>query len=165
MNSLDKILAKLPIEISEQIRNLPPHMKKNLEEIRIRIGHDIVLFASGREYALENKNGIKIDNYIINNIFNSLLNFSAYAYQEELANGYITIEGGHRVGVCGRTVLENGKVKNHQGYFLDQHSQKQGDHRSFRSLHRLSAERENNSFSIRSSYHLPNAEKQRCSGI
>ncbi|HWQ79280.1 MAG TPA: stage III sporulation protein AA, partial [Anaerovoracaceae bacterium] len=48
---------------------------------------------------------------IINNTFNSLLNFSAYAYQEELANGYITIEGGHRVGICGRTVMENGKVK------------------------------------------------------
>ena len=55
--------------------------------------------------------GVKIDNYIINNIFNSLLNYSAYAYQEELANGYITIEGGHRVGICGRTVMENGKVK------------------------------------------------------
>ncbi|MEL7657037.1 MAG: stage III sporulation protein AA, partial [Bacillota bacterium] len=47
----------------------------------------------------------------INNIFNSLLNYSAYAYQEELANGYITIEGGHRVGICGRTVMENGRVK------------------------------------------------------
>jgi len=111
MNSLDKITAKLPAEISEQIRDLSPHMKKNLEEIRIRIGHDIVLYASGKEYVLEHKNGFIVDNFIMNNIFNSLLNFSAYAYQEELANGYITIEGGHRVGICGRTVLENGRVR------------------------------------------------------
>lgn len=111
MNSLDKILVKLPVEIGDQIKGLPGHIKKNLEEIRIRNGHNIVLYASGKEYALECKNGTKIDNFIINNIFNSLLNFSAYAYQEELANGYITIEGGHRVGVCGRTVIENGKVK------------------------------------------------------
>ncbi|HYE67229.1 MAG TPA: stage III sporulation protein AA [Anaerovoracaceae bacterium] len=111
MNSLDKILVKLPVEIGDQIKGLPGHIKKNLEEIRIRNGHNIVLYASGKEYALECKNGTKIDNYTINNIFNSLLNFSAYAYQEELTNGYITIEGGHRVGVCGRTVIENGKVK------------------------------------------------------
>ncbi len=111
MNSLDKILVKLPVEIGDQIKGLPGHIKKNLEEIRIRNGHNIVLYASGKEYELECRNGVKIDNYSINNIFNSLLNYSAYAYQEELANGYITIEGGHRVGVCGRTVIENGKVK------------------------------------------------------
>ncbi|HVI43113.1 MAG TPA: stage III sporulation protein AA [Anaerovoracaceae bacterium] len=111
MNGLDKILVKLPIEIGEQVKGLPAHIKKNLEEIRIRSGNHILLFAAGKEYELECKNGVKIDNYIINNIFNSLLNYSAYAYQEELANGYITIEGGHRVGICGRTVMENGKIK------------------------------------------------------
>lgn len=111
MNSLDKILMKLPIEIGEQIKGLPNHIKDNLEEIRIRNGQDIVLFASGKEYGLTCNNGLKIDNIIINNIFNALLNYSAYACQEELTNGYITIEGGHRVGVCGRTVMENGRVK------------------------------------------------------
>lgn len=111
MNSLDKILVKLPVEIGDQIKGLPDHIRKNLEEIRIRNGHNIVLYAAGKEYELEGKNGSKIGNNIINNIFNSLLNFSAYAYQEELTNGYITIEGGHRVGICGRTVMENGKVK------------------------------------------------------
>lgn len=111
MNSLDKILMKLPIEIGEQIKCLPSQIKKNLEEIRIRNGQDVVLYAAGKEYALECRNGTKIDNIMINNIFNSLLNYSAYACQEELTNGYITIEGGHRVGVCGRTVMENGRVK------------------------------------------------------
>lgn len=111
MNSLDKILTKLPVEIEEQIRDLPGQIRKNLEEVRIRNGASIVVYSSGKEYELESRTGSKIDNILINNIFNSLLNHSAYAYQEELANGYITIEGGHRVGICGRTVLENGKVK------------------------------------------------------
>jgi len=111
MKNLDKILAKLPAGIGERIRDLPGHIRNNLEEIRIRNGYDIVLYAAGKEYALETGNGTKIDNHFINIIFNSLLNFSAYAYQEELANGYITIEGGHRVGICGRTVMENGRVK------------------------------------------------------
>ncbi len=111
MNGLEKIIAKLPAEISEQLKGIPDNIIKNLEEIRIRNGKHILLFAAGKEYELECKNGSKIDNYIINNIFNALLNYSAYAYQEELTNGYITIEGGHRVGVCGRTVMEHSKVK------------------------------------------------------
>src|SRR5690606_30685159 len=30
---------------------------------------------------------------------------------EELKRGYITIEGGHRVGLAGKVILENGQVK------------------------------------------------------
>ncbi|MDD2190108.1 MAG: stage III sporulation protein AA [Eubacteriales bacterium] len=111
MNRLEKILEKLPIDIGVQIKALPNTIKNSLEEIRIRSGQDIILFAEGNEYKLECKNSSKIDQYALNDIFNSLLNYSAYAYQEELSNGFITIEGGHRVGICGRTVMGNGKVK------------------------------------------------------
>lgn len=111
MNGLDKILVKLPAEIGEQMKMLPANILNNLEEIRIRCGKHILLFANGKEYEMEAASGRKIDSDTLNMIFNSLLNYSAYAYQEELTNGYITIEGGHRVGICGRTILENGKVK------------------------------------------------------
>jgi len=37
---------------------------------------------------------------------------SIYAYQDEIRNGYITIKGGHRVGLSGRVVLEGGAVRN-----------------------------------------------------
>lgn len=36
--------------------------------------------------------------------------YSMYALEEELRNGFFTIQGGHRVGVAGRTVCEQGKV-------------------------------------------------------
>ena len=42
-------------------------------------------------------------------ILNRLLDYSYYAY-ERAGRGYITIEGGHRVGICGRVTLENGQV-------------------------------------------------------
>ena len=38
-------------------------------------------------------------------------NFSLYSVEEELRNGFITVSGGHRVGVCGRAVVDSGKVK------------------------------------------------------
>ena len=32
---------------------------------------------------------------------------SAYAYADEIRQGYLTVEGGHRIGLCGQAVLEN----------------------------------------------------------
>lgn len=40
--------------------------------------------------------------------------YSLYAYENEMKQGFITIEGGHRVGVSGKVLIENGKVKNMQ---------------------------------------------------
>jgi stage III sporulation protein AA len=40
-----------------------------------------------------------------------LTNHSLYTFEEQLKRGFITIAGGHRVGLSGRTILENGRVK------------------------------------------------------
>ena len=39
-------------------------------------------------------------------------NFSLYAYEQEMKQGFITIEGGHRVGITGQAIIEDGRVKN-----------------------------------------------------
>lgn len=39
-------------------------------------------------------------------------NYSLYACEQEMRQGFITIEGGHRVGLSGQAIMENGKVKN-----------------------------------------------------
>ena len=44
--------------------------------------------------------------------FCRIVEYSPYAYKEELINGYVTIERGWRVGVCGTVIEENGTVKN-----------------------------------------------------
>ncbi len=95
------------MNIGESIRALPSEIITSLEEIRIRTGSSICIISGGREFVIDS---IPIDYDIMNRILNSLLNHSYYAYEEELAKGYITIEGGHRVGICGRAVLDRGRV-------------------------------------------------------
>ena len=107
MRNLECIFKKLPMNIGESIRALPSEIITFLEEIRIRTGSGIRIISGGREFAVDS---IPIDYDIMNRILNSLLNHSYYAYEEELAKGYITIEGGHRVGICGRAVLDRGRV-------------------------------------------------------
>ena len=37
--------------------------------------------------------------------------YSLYAYEDELRQGFLTIQGGHRVGVAGKILMEEGKVR------------------------------------------------------
>lgn len=80
-----------------------------VQEIRIRVGNKIIIKT--------NKKDDIIINYFVTQeeileIMQIICNNSIYSYQNEIANGYITIKGGHRVGVTGDVVLENNKVIN-----------------------------------------------------
>lgn len=90
-----------------------------LNEIRLRPGRPLILKEGARQYFLSEegpltdvKKGIIIQEKEIGEIMDYITNYSIYAYEEELTNGYITIKGGHRVGVCGRVVMEQGRIRN-----------------------------------------------------
>mgnify|MGYP001573549665 FL=1 len=44
-------------------------------------------------------------------IMQRISNYSIYAFEDEIRQGYITIKGGHRVGLCGICVIENNSIK------------------------------------------------------
>ena len=54
----------------------------------------------------------KITQNEILQIVERLCENSIYAYKKQLCEGYITIRGGHRVGISGTTVVENGEIIN-----------------------------------------------------
>lgn len=105
---IDNILIKLPESMRDRIEKLPAQTLQQLEEIRIRTNTDTLLISGSREYSL--RDGDEVTAEVLEEILNRLLDYSYYAYEEELSRGYITIEGGHRVGICGRVTLENGQV-------------------------------------------------------
>ncbi|MGL4655373.1 MAG: stage III sporulation protein AA [Sarcina sp.] len=102
---MDKILRLLPQSISKNIFEISD--KDGIEEIRLSIDKKIRVIIKGREivkpYIVTNED-IKI-------IIQKISNYSLYAIEEELRQGYITIEGGHRVGIAGQCVIENKMIK------------------------------------------------------
>ncbi len=104
------LFEKLPLELAVELQRMPIEVQEQLQEIRIKIGHPILLYAGNKEYVLKRSADSKVDKEYINNVCNCILNHSVYAHQHDLANGFVTIEGGHRVGFCGRAVMENGIV-------------------------------------------------------
>jgi stage III sporulation protein AA len=111
MGNIEQILAKLQGDLRNEIIKACENIKGEIEEIRIKVGAPIVLLSCGKEYYLKGKYSMAVSPNLLNEIFHSIINHSAYAYQDELSKGFITIEGGHRVGVCGRVIMEKGEIK------------------------------------------------------
>lgn len=80
------------------------------QEIRLREGKQICVKCNGK-YTFYNH---IISREEIKETLNYIANYSLYAYENELSQGFLTMEGGHRVGVSGKVIIENGKVKNFQ---------------------------------------------------
>lgn len=84
-----------------------------VEEIRLRVGQTLRIIERSKERLLS-KN-LVITKYHIKECLEYVSNYSIFAYEEEIRQGFITIEGGHRVGLVGKTFVEDGKVR-HQKY-------------------------------------------------
>ena len=81
---------------------------EHLQEIRLRAGYPIILFYKNKEQILP-MNGTE---RIIRETLDYVSNYSLYAYENELRQGFITIEGGHRIGMAGQVIIEDKKIKN-----------------------------------------------------
>jgi stage III sporulation protein AA len=112
VDGMDEILAVLPEKIREIVVNLPPTMKERIEEVRIRISKPLEIVIDGKPVfptRLDTQYLISASDAI--HLLNQLSDYSLYALEEELKRGYITIRGGHRVGLAGKVITEKGQVK------------------------------------------------------
>ncbi|WP_160688813.1 stage III sporulation protein AA [Clostridium sp. C2-6-12] len=81
--------------------------KEQIYEIRIKSQQPILIYS---------KYGESIINYVpskdeLKSMIQKISNYSLYAYEEDIRQGFITIKGGHRIGIAGECVMENGEVK------------------------------------------------------
>ena len=104
---METILNFLPKNIADLISQIPPTQKEELEEIRIRINRPIEMTMKGAPRFLSYI--IKPDDAF--HLMNKISHFSIYTLEEELKQGFITVSGGHRIGLAGKVILEGGKVK------------------------------------------------------
>ena len=106
-NERKNVLEYLPQKIASEIKNKVPDIEQILE-IRIRVNKPICVRTIKKEYVIDE---IKIENTDMNRIFNIITEFSTYAYENSIKKGFITVKGGHRIGICGEAVYENNEIK------------------------------------------------------
>lgn len=99
--------------------SLPDDIKANAFEIRMRINKPLMLTTagsngfvtkSGRYTLIYNGECIGVDKISLGDTFNRMCGFSPHAYQNELINGFLTLKGGHRVGISASANMENERV-------------------------------------------------------
>ena len=87
-----------------------------LQEIRLRTGQPLLLLYDGKERVLPAAQKQKhiVTKAEIKETLEYSSHYSLYAYEHEIRQGFLTVEGGHRVGVAGKAILEQEKVKSMQ---------------------------------------------------
>lgn len=88
--------------------------QQHLQEIRLRIGQPVVLLLNGEEVFVTEAGELTymvrearcVSERELRGMLEHICHYSPYAFEEELRRGFITVAGGHRVGVAGQAVLE-----------------------------------------------------------
>ncbi len=102
-------------ELKDKLMSLPEQVKSQTAEIRLRTGKPVVLFGAygsvflsiGQGVTKEREGAFVCYSQDMNEIFSRLCSFSVHTHLQSIVNGFITIQGGHRVGICGTAVTDN----------------------------------------------------------
>lgn len=86
--------------------------QNQIEEIRLRCNRPVQIMGGTRETWLMEERGQPwiLTESMFEQILEKLFQASPYAYEEELRQGFFTVEGGHRIGIGGTIVMEQGKI-------------------------------------------------------
>ena len=108
-------------ELRTLLRQLPDEIQPSIWEIRLRRDKPVILISNGNSIFITKTGRItsicsgdlkKTDGQEIDDTFKACCGYSIHSHIGEIANGFVTLEGGHRVGICGTAVYENGRVVN-----------------------------------------------------
>ena len=118
MDKKDEILRLLALDVRKVFAKLDINFNK-LYEIRLRVNKPIILAYENDEFFITQNavltNVIEDAIYITKNEFKETMeyisNYSLYAFEEEIKQGFITVNGGHRIGICGKVVLNDKNIK------------------------------------------------------
>lgn len=108
--------------ISKHLFPLSKRIGKNVQEIRLRINRPIALVCPNVTYYVTENGGLSstiLSNAMLNcektdiaDSFHNICNYSVYTKQNEIINGFVSMLGGHRAGICGTAVCDNEKIIN-----------------------------------------------------
>jgi len=106
------ILSLFPNELREFFRKVSLRQEK-IQEIRLRTGCPVYVIEEGQERFLDKwgeytslpEKAKVLTSEDLKRIVNHICNYSLYAYEDEIRQGFLTVRGGHRVGITGQAVL------------------------------------------------------------
>ena len=102
----------LPREMRYAVQKLPLQEQANAEEIRMRAGRGLTICGPDGEYPVVNGQGLTVSQSDLRYVLEIATQASAHSALEQIKNGFFTVPGGHRIGLCGTAVMKNGELTN-----------------------------------------------------
>lgn len=97
-------MAIRPIaRIFPALRSVPQSLKSTAEEIRIKCGTPLIIRSGDQNHVIQ----ATADSALINECISAICQNSVHTYEKDIANGFITLYGGHRAGICGSAVYND----------------------------------------------------------
>ncbi|MFG6373013.1 MAG: stage III sporulation protein AB [Oscillospiraceae bacterium] len=106
---MNKVWELLPEALQGQIEGLPEGERERIEEVRLRQGRPMsVSLPTGERFLA----GDTVDGDALRRVLERASFFSVHTVLEQLRNGFVAVQGGHRLGLCGTGVVEDGRLVN-----------------------------------------------------
>ena len=109
LDTIQKAVSVLPLRLRRQVLELPVVFLSNMEEVRLHVGRSMSILADGEELELT---GSPVTGMELEQLLELASGASLHTVLTQLRQGFITIEGGHRLGLCGRVVMRDGELVN-----------------------------------------------------
>jgi stage III sporulation protein AA len=114
----DDLLPLVAGPVRSALQHLATDVAVRLEEVRLRLGRPLAVGSDGREVFVcadghltrDPERAYRVSRDDLDATLQLLFRGSLYAVEDQLAQGYVTVAGGHRVGFSGRAVLEGGRI-------------------------------------------------------
>lgn len=116
--ALREVVRYLPDAVRHALGSLPGETGAKVEEIRLRAGQPLGITGSMGEPFVTARGlptgdparALAIRAEDVSNTLERMAGFSLYALEEELRQGYLTLPGGHRVGLVGHALVRQGRI-------------------------------------------------------
>ena len=104
---MQPVLSILPPELRDGVLRLGT---SGLEELRLRAGSAPAALVRGQERPIPGA-AITVTSRMLEQILSAATGHSCYSAEESLRDGYVTLPGGHRIGLCGTAAMQDGCVR------------------------------------------------------
>lgn len=118
MDRKEELVKIFPKDIRNILRRLPVDFRQ-VQEIRLRVQAPLLIIYYNQEYYITSEgtlskqaeNAYRVTKQELKEMLEYMSSYSLYAFEEELKQGFITIQGGHRIGIAGKTVTDENGIR------------------------------------------------------
>ncbi len=102
-----QVMQVLPLELRRRAMVLSEQQQGQAEELRLRTGWPMTVVLPEGEYSL---GGPEVEVRDLEQVLEIASRASVHTVLDQVCRGYLTIEGGHRIGLCGTAVMREGQI-------------------------------------------------------